>query len=81
MEFGALYLKTKNSILRDYLAMKFDRIGDMSDFVHAVTMTANFDNTSLASDDIAFFAPGIKDLNKNLNITGKVRGTVDDLNR
>ncbi len=79
MEFNRLYLKTNKSILRNYFAMKFDRIGDMNDFIHAVTMTADFDNTTIDSDDLAFFAPAIKNLNKTLEITGKVKGTVDDL--
>ncbi len=80
MEFGNLYLKTNKSVLGDYFAMKFDRIGDMSDFIHAVTLSANFDNASLASDDLAFFAPGIKNLNKRFDIEGKVKGTIDALN-
>ncbi|MEJ7912740.1 MAG: hypothetical protein WKF70_06275, partial [Chitinophagaceae bacterium] len=79
MEFDQLFLKTNNSVLRDYYAMQFDRIGDMSDFIHAVTLDTRFDRSSLASDDIAFFAPGIKDLNKTFDISGVIKGTVDDL--
>jgi hypothetical protein len=79
MEFDKLFLKTNRSELGNYFAMKFDEIGDMSDFIRAVSMHANFKNTKLSSDDIAFFAPGIKDWNKTLLIDGKVKGTVDDL--
>ena len=79
MEFNQLYLKTNRSVLRDYYAMKFDRIGDMNDFIHAVTLSADFNNASIASDDLAYFAPGIKDLNKFFEIDGKVRGTIDAL--
>jgi len=78
MEFNQLYLKTNRSLLRNYFAMKFDRIGDMNDFIHAVTMTADFEASTVSSDDLAFFAPGIKDLNKTFAIEGKVQGTVDD---
>ena len=79
MEFDKLFLKTNRSELGNYFAMKFDEIGDMSDFIRAISMHANFKNTKLSSDDIAFFAPGIKDWNKTLLIDGKVKGTVDDL--
>jgi hypothetical protein len=79
MEFGKLYLKTNRSELSNYFAMKFNKIGDLSDFIHAVTMEANFNNTNVASDDIAFFAPGIKDLNRMFYLNGLVKGKVDDL--
>jgi hypothetical protein len=79
MEFNNLLLKTDRSTLGDYFAMKFSNIGDMSDFIHAVTLSANFKGASLSSDDIALFAPDIKDWNKNLQMDGKVKGTIDAL--
>ena len=79
MEFNNLYLKTNRSVLGDYFAMKFSDIGDMNDFIHAVTMNANFKNSSVASDDIALFAPEIKDWNKTFQLNGRVKGTVDAL--
>ncbi|MFN2439334.1 MAG: hypothetical protein ABR503_09050, partial [Chitinophagaceae bacterium] len=79
MEFDKLFLKTNRSELSDYFAMRFNKIGDLSDFIHAVTMEANFNNTNVASDDIAFFAPGIKDLNRTFYLNGPVKGKVDDL--
>ncbi|HYH13657.1 MAG TPA: hypothetical protein VD794_00460, partial [Flavisolibacter sp.] len=79
MEFNNLYLKTNRSVLGDYFAMKFSEIGDMNDFIHAVTMNANFKNSSVASDDIALFAPEVKDWNKIFKLDGKVKGTVDAL--
>lgn len=79
MEFNNLYLKTNRSMLGDYFAMKFSEIGDMNDFIHAVTMNASFKNSSVASDDIALFAPAIKDWNKTFQLNGRVKGTVDAL--
>ncbi len=79
MEFDKLFLKTNRSELKDYFAMSFDKIGDLGDFIHAVTMEANFANTNVSFDDIAFFAPGIKDLNKTFYLNGLVKGKVDDL--
>ena len=79
MIFDDLYLETNHSVLRNHFAMRYNSIGDMSDFLHAVTMEANFDQSTISSDDIAFFAPTLKTWNKNIKIDGKVRGTVDGL--
>ncbi|WP_148661265.1 translocation/assembly module TamB domain-containing protein [Flavisolibacter tropicus] len=79
MEFNDLFIKTNRSVIGDYFAMKFSDIGDMNDFIHAVTMNANFKNASVASDDIAYFAPQVKDWNKIFQLDGKAKGTVDAL--
>lgn len=79
MIFDDLTLQTNRSVLGNYFAMRYDEIGDMSDFIHAVTMEANFTKASVVSDDIAFFAPKIKDWNRTIKIDGKIKGTVDAL--
>ena len=79
MIFDELDLQTNRSVLGNYFAMRYDEIGDMNDFVHAVTMEANFTKASIASDDIAFFAPKINDWNRTIKIDGRVKGTVDAL--
>ena len=79
MEFSKLYLKTDRSELKDYFAMKYPSLASMSNFIHAVTMEANFTNSTLSSDDIAYFAPSIKDWNRNLKMDGNITGTVDAL--
>lgn len=79
MELDRLYLKTNRSILRDYFAMQYKSISDLNDFIHKVTMVADFDNSTVSSHDIAFFAPEVKSWNRIVNINGKARGTVDAL--
>jgi hypothetical protein len=79
MIFDKLYLQTNRSVLGNYFAMRYDSIGAMSDFIHAVTMEANFSKSSISSDDIAFFAPAIRDWNRNIRIDGRLKGTVDAL--
>ena len=57
--------------------MSYSDMADMSDFIHKVRMTANFDGSVIDSDDIAFFAPTMKTWNKKISLKGKIRGTVD----
>ncbi|MEI6946595.1 translocation/assembly module TamB domain-containing protein [Paraflavisolibacter sp. H34] len=78
MEFSKLYLKTNNSELGDYYAMKFGHIDSMKNYLHAVTMVANFRNSRVTSGDIAFFAPQLKDWNRTFTLNGRAKGTVDD---
>jgi hypothetical protein len=79
MIFDELHLQTPRSVLGDYFALSYDKIGDLADFIHAVTMEANFKKSSIASDDIAYFAPGISNWNRTIKIDGTVKGTVDAL--
>lgn len=79
MAFSNLLIKTNNSTIRNYFRMSYEDFSSMNNFIHAVRMQANFDNSEIDSDDIAFFAPALKTWKKNITIKGAVRGTVDDL--
>jgi hypothetical protein len=79
MFFNNLDLRTNNSALKDYFAVTYDDMGDMADFIHKVRMQASLDDSQLDSDDLAYFAPALKTWKKNIRITGKLRGTVNDI--
>jgi hypothetical protein len=79
MTFANLNIQTNNSVIRDYYKMSFADFSDMDDYIHSVKMQANFDNSEIDSDDIAFFAPALKTWKKNITLKGTARGTVDDI--
>ena len=79
MAFSNMDLVTNRSTLRNYFSMSYDDMEDLGDFIHKVKMTAVFDDSYIDSDDIAFFAPGMKTWKKKISLKGKIRGTVDDL--
>jgi hypothetical protein len=79
MFFNNLNLRTNNSIIKNYFALTYDDMADMADFIHKVRMQANFDDSQIDSDDLAYFAPAIKSWKKNIAISGKLRGTVNDI--
>lgn len=79
MSFYKLNLRTNNSVIKDFYTMKYGEFDDMNDYIHAVVMQANFDDSEIDSDDIAFFAPELQSWKKKILVNGKVRGTVDDL--
>jgi hypothetical protein len=79
MIFSNLDIQTPNSRLRDYFAMSYDDFNrDMNDFLSNVRIEASFQNSQISSKDIAYFAPELKDQNKNIVISGKAKGTVEN---
>jgi TamB, inner membrane protein subunit of TAM complex len=80
MEFKNLALVTNKSRLGNYYAMHFNSFNkDMGDFLHSVKLEANFINSELNSDDLAFFAPDVKEWKRVFQLKGLAKGSVDNL--
>jgi translocation-and-assembly-module (TAM) inner membrane subunit TamB-like protein len=79
MFFNELDLHTNNSIVRNSFSMTYEDMNDLSDFLHKVKMQADFNDSQISSDDIAYFAPGLRSWKKNISVTGKISGTVSDI--
>lgn len=79
MEFANLDLQTPGSRIRDYFRMRYTEFeDDMSDFVEKVVINAKFKQADINSDDIAYFAPELKDWNKKIAGSGSFNGTVNN---
>ena len=79
MELNKLFIRTNKSILGPYYAMEYkDLVNDFNDYIDKVTMKAHFINAQVATDDIAFFAPEIKNIHQKVNTSFKFKGTVAD---
>lgn len=80
MEFKNLDLVTNKSRLGNYYAMHFNSFSkDMGDFLHSIKLEANFINSELNSDDLAFFAPEVKEWKRIFQLRGLAKGTIDNL--
>lgn len=79
IEVADLDLVTNQSHLTNYFALQFDQFDDLSDFVDKVTMRGHFTNAVVSSDDIGFFAPPLREWDKNIRIDGLAYGTLDQL--
>ena len=80
MEFRDLDIRTSKSRLRDFFAMRYDSFNDMSSFIEKVRLEGNFVDAVIHSDDIAYFAPALKEWEKRISLTGKIKGTISNLN-
>ena len=77
MELASLDLRTNKSRIGNYYAMKFtDFNKDFGDYIEKVVMNAYFREAKISSDDIAFFAPELKQLKRNIDLSGHYTGTV-----
>ncbi|MCJ8166433.1 translocation/assembly module TamB [Pontibacter sp. E15-1] len=80
-EWDALDLQVNESNLQHYLRFDYSQFGDFSNFVDSVTMTGNLENSRIYSQDIATFAPQLKEYNENLLINSlELKGKVKDFN-
>ena len=78
MEFDKLNLRTNNSNIGPYFAMQYEHLAeDFKNYNHKVIMKAHLVNASVATDDIAYFAPALSNLNQKANISCHFLGTVD----
>lgn len=79
MELDKLDLQTNKSRLTNYYAMKFkDFNKDFGHYISAVVMDANFSNARVNSDDIAYFARDLKTWKREVLLSGRFLGTVED---
>jgi hypothetical protein len=79
MEFSNLDLQTNKSRLGNYYAMHFNSFGkDMGNFIEKVTLELHLKSSEVNSDDIAVFAPALKNWKKIFQISGDAKGTIQD---
>ncbi|MEY4054401.1 MAG: hypothetical protein RL034_1319, partial [Bacteroidota bacterium] len=79
MEFAKLDLQTNRSRVGNYYAMKFKNFEkDFSNYISNVVMIADLNESTVSTDDIAFFAPEMSMFKTKAVVSGKYKGTVED---
>ena len=80
MEFNDLDLRSEKSRIGNYYAMRYKNfITDMNNFLHNVKLEGRFDKSYIHSDDIAYFAPELKNWKRLIYFDGAASGSVDNL--
>jgi hypothetical protein len=74
-----LTIQTPNSLIRNYLDMRFKRFKDFSDFVNRVHMDGNIRSSHISSKDIAYFTDGLDKASFELGVDGRIQGSVNNL--
>ncbi|MBS1597988.1 MAG: translocation/assembly module TamB domain-containing protein [Bacteroidetes bacterium] len=79
MEFHQMDIQTGKSRLRSSFSMRFKTFDDMDDFINKINMEGDFTDAYIDSDDIAYFAPELKEWKKTIRLNGIIKGPVKDL--
>lgn len=81
LAFNGVEIKTKlTEIEANQIRLNFKSYKHLgSDFINNVTLFADIDKASSTTDDIAFFAPRLKDFHFPAKLSGKVTGKVKSL--
>ncbi len=79
IKLDELKIKTPESTISTDLSFKYSNYSAFKDFINEVKIKAEFDHSELELSDIAYFAPQLKGLYRNITISGKISGKVSDL--
>jgi hypothetical protein len=78
-DFENLLIKTETTQLQSNLNFNFESINDFDDFIEKVRITSNFEESTISSADLRYFAPELKGMEREINFSGRVRGTISQL--
>lgn len=79
MEFENLLIKTPYTQINTQLAFNYEDITDFEEFIEKVKINSNFEETTLSSKDLYYFAYELKGLDQEITFSGKIRGTITQL--
>ncbi|MDX5436401.1 MAG: hypothetical protein LPK03_04365, partial [Pontibacter sp.] len=78
-EWDALDLQLNQSNLQNYIRFDYNTFGNFTEFIDSVTMTAELQNSKVYSQDIAVFAPQLREYNENLLVNSlELKGLVNN---
>ena len=79
IDFKNLRIETNRSLIQHSLSLSYNSFSDFTHFLHKVKISATLDSSYISSDDIAYFAPSLRDWKKNIAVKGFIAGTIDNL--
>lgn len=79
MDYKNFVIQTAQSKLKGKINFSFKDWDEFSDYIHKVKMTSSFDQSTLASEDVKYFASELIGLHKTIQFSGDIKGTVDRL--
>ena len=78
LEFHEIQTSVGSSYLSNELVFRYDSMADFQNFNKKVKIYADLDSTSISTQDLAVFAPGLKQIRDRWTGYGKLQGTVSD---
>lgn len=79
MQFDDLLLLTPNSEVHSDLSFDYSNFRTFKSFVDSVYIRSNFSQSHIDFTDISFFAPELEGFAQQLQLDGRIRGTVSNI--
>jgi hypothetical protein len=78
LQADSLLIKTRQNRLDMNLKFSFDQFSDFGDFLHSVELAALFKPSQVNLAEVRYFAPVMGSMDNPIQLTGNIRGTVND---
>lgn len=74
-----LNLATGHSVISNKLSFQYSSLADLADPINNVKINANFDNSEVATTDLAYFIPGFDHIDESYTLSGEISGRISNL--
>lgn len=79
MEFKYLYLKSNETVIKNYLRMDYESVADLRDFNRKVDLIAQLDEAVLDIRDLRYFSDNIPAINDRIYLSGEIIGKINSV--
>lgn len=79
MEFKYLYLKSNETVIKNYLRMDYETVADLRDFNRKVDLIAQLDEAVLDIRDLRYFSDNIPAIDDRIYLSGDIIGKINSV--
>ncbi|EON77739.1 hypothetical protein ADIS_1658 [Lunatimonas lonarensis] len=79
MELAKLYLKSNETVIKDYLRFSYESALSLRNFTEEVQLYASLDAAALHLPDLSYFSSNFPDIDDVLYLSGDVEGSIKEL--
>lgn len=79
MEFKYLYLKSNETVIKNYLRMDYESVADLRDFNRKVDLIAQLDEAVLDIRDLRYFSDNIPAIDDRIYLSGEIIGKINSV--
>ncbi|WP_154852241.1 translocation/assembly module TamB domain-containing protein [Cyclobacterium xiamenense] len=79
MEFKYLFLKSNETVIKNYLRLDYETVADLRDFNRKVDLIAQLDESVLDIRDLGYFSDNIPAIDDRIYLSGEIIGKVNSI--
>ncbi|HSJ68586.1 MAG TPA: translocation/assembly module TamB domain-containing protein [Anditalea sp.] len=79
MEFDNLFMRSNESIVKNYLKFTYEDVRDLNDFNRLVDVEGHLNESVLDLKDLKYFSDNVPDFDDKIYLSGVITGRIDNL--